>query len=230
MIVAEAVGKIGKRTLYMNGEGRFWIRLRNSRSDVQYEVTPERAVEWRLLLQKWPMLCIGTGPGPKNVLSVDDSGRRVVFSYRAWKALPKGAPVAEGTEGTWVVMGGVVQQFKKDGNFTPVVRSNNVNGQNVDNFTIKTFPGQKLVSVSLWPEFAGLAAHLKKGAFVALEGKLREETKNGTTYYNVSASEISVLVPVARQERPVENAVQPQAAPAADAAPAAQPAASGTIF
>lgn len=168
------------------------------------------------------MHLIGTGPGPKNVLTTDDSGRRVVTPYRIWKE----HQVAE--EGVWVTMGGIVQQFKKDGNYSPVVRSNNVNGQNVDNFTIKTFPGQKLVSVSLWPEFAGLAQHLKKGAFVALEGKLREETKNGTTYYNVSASEISVLVPVTRQERPVENAVQPQAAPAAEAA--AQPAASGTIF
>lgn len=168
------------------------------------------------------MLLIGTGPGPKNVLTVDDSGRTVVTTYRIWKE----HHVAEG-EGTWVVLGGIVQQFKKDGEYKPVVTSNDVNGQRVDNFTVKTFPGQKLVTVALWSEFAGLAQHIVKGAFVAVEGKMREETKGQTTYYNVSAQNISVLTPVTRQERPVENQ-QPQAAPAAEAAPATG--GGGTIF
>jgi hypothetical protein len=141
--------------------------------------------------------------------------------------------VSEASEGTWVVLGGIVQQFKKDGEYKPVVTSADVNGQRVDNFTVKTFPGQKLVTIALWSEFAGLAAHIVKGAFVAVEGKMREETKGQTTYYNVNAQNISVLTPVTRQERPVENA-QPQAAPApaADAAQAAAPApaAGGTIF
>lgn len=177
------------------------------------------------------MLCIGTGPGPKNVLSIDERGRRVVFSYRAWKALPKGVPVPEGDQGVWTVAGGVVQQFKDGDSYKPVCRTNTVNGQNVSSFTIKAFgPAQVLISVSLWSEFEALVPHIVKGAFVSVEGKLKSETKNGTTYHNLSASQIAVLTPVARAERPVVNAApeQQQAAPAADQA---QPAAgASSIF
>ena len=181
----------------------------------------------------YEMLCIGTGPGPKNVLSIDERGRRVVYSYRAWKALPKGARVSD--EGVYIVAGGIVQQFKKDGAYLPLVKTNQVNGQNVSSFTIKAFgPQQALLSISLWSEYEHLVPHIQKGAFVALEGKLRQEVKNGVTYNNVTPTAISVVAPVTRQERPVENAVQqPVAQPEAQAAPAtvAEPAAAGaTIF
>lgn len=183
------------------------------------------------------MICIGTGPGPKNVLSTDERGRRVVYSYRAWKALPKGARVSDQDQGVYIVAGGIVQQFKKDGEWKPVVTTNVVNGQNVSSFTMKAFgPQQALLSVTLWSEYEHLVPHIVKGAFVSLEGKLRQETKNGVTYNNVSASQIAVLTPVTRQEREVANAV-PAEAPAAAAAPAeaAQaaapaPAAGATIF
>lgn len=176
------------------------------------------------------MLLIGTGPGPKNVLSIDDSGRRVVYSYRAWKALPKGAQVANEDQGVWTVAGGVVQQFKDGDSWKPVCRTNSVNGQNVSSFTIKAFgPAQVLISVSLWSEFEALVPHIVKGAFVSVEGKLKSETKNGTTYHNLSASQIAVLTPVARQEREVVNAPA-QAAPTADQAQAAPAAGASSIF
>ena len=176
------------------------------------------------------MICIGTGPGPKNVLAQHEDGRLVVYTYRNWLRV-KEESVSDGNEGVYIVTIGMVQQFKRDNEWQPVVRSNDVNGQTVSSFTIKTI-SQKLISVSLWPEFAHLTPHISKGALVGVEGKLREETKNGVTYYNLSASAISVCAPVARQEREVVNA-QPSADPTqAAAAPApAQPAAgAGTIF
>lgn len=182
----------------------------------------------------WRMVCIGTGPGPKNVLAEDDSGRRVVFTYRVWKTLPKGAPMAE-SEGTYVVLQGIVQQFKKGEEWQPVLRTNQANGQNVSSFTIKTIPGQKLVGVSLWSEYEHVVPHVVKGMFVSLEGKMREETKNGTTYYNVTPSSLNMVAPVTRQERAVANAVPEAVGAAAPEAVAAAPEAvaapaSGTIF
>lgn len=152
----------------------------------------------------------------------------------ACRAYLKEEAVAEGD--VYIVSIGMVQQFKKDGNWQPVVRTNDVNGQAVSSFTIKTIT-QKLISVSLWPEFAHLVPHIAKGALVGVEGKLREETKNGVTYYNLSASSISVCAPVQRVEREVVNAqpvaqpaaVAPEAQPAA-AAPAQPAAGAGTIF
>lgn len=182
--------------------------------------------------QVWRMVCIGAGPGPKNVLAERTDGYRTVVPYAIWKhRLSKERSMSGTSEGVYVVAGGIVQQFKKDGAFKPVLNTNDVNGQQVSNFTIKTLVTQKLVSVALWPEFAALVPHITKGAFVAVEGKMREETKNGVTYYNISAQEISVLSPVARAEREVVNA-QPQAAAAPVSAPAeAAPAAAGaTIF
>jgi hypothetical protein len=181
----------------------------------------------------WRMVCIGPGPGPKNVLAerVSD-GLKTVVPYAIWKhKLSKEETVSEPSEGVYVVLGGIVQQFKKDGELTPVTRTNAVNNQNVSSFTVKTFPGQKLVSISLWSEFQHLVPSIVKGAFVAVEGKMREETKNGVTYYNVSASQISVVLPVSRVEREVVNAApEAVAQPVAEQAAPAPAAASGTIF
>lgn len=33
----------------------------------------------------WRMVCIGTGPGPKNVLAEDREGNRAVVPYMTWK-------------------------------------------------------------------------------------------------------------------------------------------------
>lgn len=38
------------------------------------------------------MLCIGGGPGPKNVLARHADGRLVVYPYAVWKHKIKGRP------------------------------------------------------------------------------------------------------------------------------------------
>lgn len=168
----------------------------------------------------WAFVCIGTGPGPKNVMARREDGLPIVFSYRNWKRLKKENTVSEGqSEGVWIVSMGMIQQFKKDGEYKPVSVTKDVSGQSVTEFTIKS-TSQKLITVSLWPEFAALVPHIVKGAGVFVEGKLRENVSNGVTYYNLTASQIAFVSPVTRTEREVVNAQQPVAAAAA-AAPAA---------
>lgn len=38
------------------------------------------------------MVCIGKGPGPKNVLAVNEEGKKMVVPYRIWKHRLKPAP------------------------------------------------------------------------------------------------------------------------------------------
>jgi hypothetical protein len=203
--------------------------------------SPEWEAWWQteVLPYVWTFHCIGPGPGPKNVMAYREDGLPIVFSYRNWKRLQKESPVSEENL-PYIVTLGMVQQFKKDGAWQPVVRTNDVNGQAVSSFMIKTI-SQKLISVSLWPEFAHLVPHIVKGAGVFVEGKLREDNKgNGVIYYNLSASNISFVAPVQRAEREVVNqqpapvaapTVDPTAAPApVAAAPAPAPASAGTIF
>lgn len=51
--------------------------------------TPEWESWWQaeIVPHTWTFVCIGPGPGPKNVMAHDESGRRVTFSYRNWKRL-----------------------------------------------------------------------------------------------------------------------------------------------
>lgn len=183
--------------------------------------SPEWEAWWQaeVVPHTWTFVCIGTGPGPKNVMARDETGRPIVFSYRNWKRLQEEA-VSDQDNAPFVVSLGIVQQFKKDDQWKPVVTTNDVNGKTVSQFTIKTIT-QKLVSVSLWPELAHLVPHVAKGAFVAVEGKMRENVSNGVTYYNLSATNIVFVKPVEKAEREVVN---PTPAPAADPTLPAAPA------
>ena len=117
---------------------------------------------------------------------------------------------------TYVTAIGTIQQFGAD---KPVCVAQDVNGQTVQKFTIRT-GSQVLLSITLWEELAHIASALRKGQGVMVEGSYTEsQGQNGQVFRNISASTLVVIPTVQRVERAVENAVQ--AAPVADVAPAA---------
>ena len=61
------------------------------------------------------------------------------------------------------------------------------------------------VRITVWPEHGAVA--LEKGHFVVAQGKFTESSVGGKTYYNLSASDLVVLTPVAKSTDEVENPV-----------------------
>lgn len=104
------------------------------------------------------------------------------------------------TKGTFAIATGVVQQFPEK----PVIAERDLNGQTIREFTIKSSTSGKLVRVTLGEEFAG--AKVAKGAFVTVDGSFRVQEKNGITYYNIWAKELTVTMPFAKAAREVVNA------------------------
>ena len=100
----------------------------------------------------------------------------------------------------YAVVSGTVQQFKDK----PVVTEREVSNQTVRDFTIKSTGNQKLVRVTLFPEWEDV--EIVKGASVMVEGRATTNERNGTTYYNITASSSLVVTPPARRkEREVVN-------------------------
>lgn len=136
--------------------------------------------------------------------------------------------MSDGSKQYGVVMGTV--------QFDPK-RERQVNGQTVCDVTIKAANlsldeqgRQKLVSITIWPEFAGAWANVKKGDFVVADGEIRTsvgQAEDGSqrVYINWSPSAISLLPAEVRAPRQVVQAPGTQvAAPVAVAAqPLAQP-------
>jgi hypothetical protein len=146
------------------------------------------------------------------------------FKYK-YKKLIEGDSVSDKQYG--VVMGTV--------QFDPK-RERVVNGQQVCDVTIKAanLPSdeqgrQKLVSITIWPEFAGAWSNIKKGDFVVADGEIRTsvgQNDDGSTrtYINWSPSAISLVPAEVRAPRQVVQAPVAQvAAPIAVAAPVAAP-------
>lgn len=94
---------------------------------------------------------------------------------------------------------GFVQQFGDK----PAVTEREVNNQTIREFTIKALGSQKLIKVTLWPEFDH--AEVNAGDFVAAEGKVTVNESNGRTYFNVSASKLAVTPGIAKAGREVVN-------------------------
>lgn len=63
-----------------------------------------------------------------------------------------------------------------------------------------------LLRVTIWPDFGDV--NLSKGDFIAADGKFDTQTKNGKTYYNLSASELVVIPGVKKVTEEVENPLQ----------------------
>lgn len=136
------------------------------------------------------MVCIGPGPGPKNVLA-DVGGKLVVYPYAIWKHKIKGVKLA-GNEYQLVI--GNIQQFgDKDW-----LNEREVAGQTVREFTVKSAVSGNFVKVQLWPEYAGV--ELAPGAFVSAEGPVQVNDVKGTTYRNLTARRLSVVLPAEKVE------------------------------
>lgn len=82
-----------------------------------------------------------------------------------------------------------------------------VNGQSVRDIVVQSVgSGGKNVRITLWPEFGNTS--VKKGDFVAAQGKFTEANVSGKTYYNLSAGDLVVLTPSVKAERDVVNSVE----------------------
>jgi single-stranded DNA-binding protein len=170
----------------------------------------------------------GRGPGPYNVGIILDDGTRTVVTYRTWKykykPLIKGDPLSDKSYGVVI---GTVQ-------FDPK-RERTVNEQVVCDVTIKAanLPvnpdgTQKLVSITIWPEFAYAWQNIKKGDFVVADGEIRTSTgqnEDGSPrqYINWSPSAIFLGVAEVRAPRQVVQAPTQVLAQPAAAQPLAQP-------
>jgi hypothetical protein len=162
------------------------------------------------------------------------------FKYK-YKPLIKGASLSDKTYG--VVIGTVQFDPKRD---------REVNGQIVCDVTIKAanLPvnpdgQQKLVSITIWPEFAYAWQNIKKGDFVVADGEIRTSTGQNDDgsprqYINWSPSAIylgssEVRAPRQTVQAPVTGVVasplvaQPLVAQPVAAQPVAQPVAAQPV-
>lgn len=55
------------------------------------------------------------------------------------------------------------------------------------------FQGQPLVKVSAWPQFAEIHGKIKKGDYIAVDGKFSSYTSDaGKTFFSINAKHLSV--------------------------------------
>ena len=104
---------------------------------------------------------------------------------------------------------GFVQKFPdKD-----AVAEKEVNGQTIREFVIRTVATQKLVKVTLWPEYKDVV--VSDGDFVAVDGKFEQSLGQGRSGQQIEYLSISpyklVVVPAAER---AERGVVQKAAPA----------------
>lgn len=102
---------------------------------------------------------------------------------------------------TYLVAAGIVQKFPDK----PAVAERDVNGQAVRDITIKTV-SQKLVRITVWPEFASLV--LGEGYFVFAEGEYKASGDNNQ-FHNVSAFRIGAFPCAVKADREVVNQPEP---------------------
>lgn len=122
------------------------------------------------------------------------------------------------------VFAGVIQFDPKHGR--------QVNGQVVSDITIKSVTSgpdgkQALVGITLWPEFAAIAAVVKKGDFIFGDGKVKVDAGQAAdgsprTFVSISPTTLGHVSGVVK---PAQGVVQAAVAvqPVAVAAPVAQP-------
>jgi hypothetical protein len=98
----------------------------------------------------------------------------------------------------YLVAAGFIQKFpNKD-----AVSVREANGQKVRDITIKAVGSQKLIRVTVWPEFESV--DLGEGYYVAVEGKYSASGDNGQ-FHNISAARIFAAPSGKKAEREVVN-------------------------
>lgn len=107
-----------------------------------------------------------------------------------------------GEKKTYPVFSGLIQQFGDN----PAVVTRDANGQSVRDVTIKAVGSQKLIRLTVWPEYAGV--EFGKGYKMEGEGALTvSEGKDGKTYYNISVSTLlPPIAPLPKADKQVVNA------------------------
>lgn len=145
------------------------------------------------------MVCIGAGPGPKNVLVEFSDGSRLCVPYAIWKHKLSKQQGGSLSDTQYVTVDGLIQQFGDKA----AVTSRDINGQTVREFTIKANGSQKLVRITLWPEFDSV--EVNAGDFVCVDGKYNVSEKDGRTFYNLTANKLAVVPGVQKAAREVVN-------------------------
>lgn len=102
------------------------------------------------------------------------------------------------------------------------VKTREVNGQTVRDVAIRAVGSQKLISVTVWPEFD--AVELERGDFIAVDGKFKQslgQAPDGSPreYFNLSASALVKIAPAIKKERGVVQATTNGASVETEAAP-----------
>lgn len=152
-------------------------------------------------------ICIGSGPGPKNVMFETHEGVRVVTAYALWKHKYKGEVVAD-AKAKYVTANGFVQ-------FDPIERE--ANGKKLIDYTVKTPGGDGvLVRITVWEELLSeLEAKgitIEKNDWLAADGKFSinswddKETGEKRSQPQISAKAISVSKGIVAGEREVVTA------------------------
>lgn len=111
---------------------------------------------------------------------------------------------------------GFVQKFGDK----PAVEEREANNQTVRQFVVKALGSQKLIRITVWPEFASTG--ITAGDFVAVDGKFSvTQGKNGGEFYGVSASTLFVASGATKAAREVvnQNAAATQTSSGDDDAP-----------
>lgn len=100
---------------------------------------------------------------------------------------------------TYATLVGIVQQFGED----PVMRERTVAGQSVREFTVKSATSDKLVRVTLWPEWDDVV--VEAGTGIIAEGTLAVNESGTKTYYNLNPKTLAISTPVGKKARKVVN-------------------------
>lgn len=150
------------------------------------------------------MVCIGPGPGPKNVLVEFEDGSKTVVPYAIWKhklSKQQGEfSLADGKK-KYLYADGFIQKFGDK----PAVNVREANGQTVRDVTIKSNK-EMLIRITLWPELDDV--ELGEGYWLAVEGAYSSSGDNNQ-FHNISAKYAVSLSGKSSKEREVVN--RPQA-------------------
>jgi len=133
------------------------------------------------------MVCIGTGPGPKNVFAESVDGMKVIVPYAIWKFKLKEEQMADDA-----IYGSAAGFIQFD------VEEREANGATVRDATIRSIATGDLLRITIWPEHA--ETDLEKGDFIAVDGKVTIREVEDKTYVNMSAFGLVKLSPEAREE------------------------------
>lgn len=126
----------------------------------------------------------GVGPGPKNVGIELDDGTRTVVTYRTFKYRYQGECVSEKQ---YAGVTGIVQ-------FDP--REREANGKSVVDIAVRAAGSQKLVNITIWPEYQ-LAAPIKKGDGIIADGSFETrvyQASDGSQKESLQLSPTSLVV------------------------------------